>query len=474
MRWQRWAVGVVLGGLVVASVGQGVVASLRRKEHDRLQGQWAQVQAFDVARLGADIKLDTLINQGFDDGTIAYPALGATCDMESADLRRVDRLVAHDLLIDGGLRRLRRLMRAAVAVRLRDLGALSSYYHHPEGARLPITGGDFAAAESEVGRRLGTQAAAAPTVHYAPADAAVARLSRWSDQPLGISLLANTRLGPSRLDIDASRATVLPGTPDTVIARRGFTAYDINGTVRAGPASLALDPAHDPVIGHVDEADYLWAADRPDAVWIASGTVLSEVDGSGHVLAGPAPRASGVSGISVAAGPVLEGGKGLEVWAPGRIVCRLPDRSFPIAGRGDVLAWIDLTNEALVVSQVSRCDRRQIRLPAETIVAPGYLRSPGAISPDQTTLATVVLESTRSDLLLVNLATGQTQVWTPLDTVAPDVNFAWTSDSKRLFFNWARPGGEGQLWTGRLGDPAPSPLRLLDVGSGTTGLQVVP
>ncbi|HEX3538815.1 MAG TPA: hypothetical protein VHT75_00100, partial [Acidimicrobiales bacterium] len=281
---------------VAAAVGLPLRAHLARAELRWLERQSARTLADDRARADAEQKVRAFlaVSNGPPDQATVNTGLVGLYQEEQHRLAAV-RAQLHDaILVDGQLIAIRRDLVRAIDHRAPLLAGVAAYYRRGVDGTPPPNADDRTAADLlRVGRDLGAarthwhETTPAPTVDAAPYPAAVAavtRLSHWLDQPTGAVLFALTGHRLVRLDVDASRQTTTNVGPDgDVVVRRGYLAYI------AGGAAWAVGPDGSGPPRRLASANYLFAAENPDNVWVVDGSnsAATEIDGSGRVITGP-------------------------------------------------------------------------------------------------------------------------------------------------------------------------------------------
>jgi hypothetical protein len=274
-------------------------------------------------------------------------------------------------------------------------------------------------------------------------------------------LLALAPDGVFRLDVDASQAHQLTSSPvldGALIPRLGYVALFGSGSIFVQSTDFHTAPR---LIGHGDQA---FAADRPDALWIITDNSIGELDGTGRWLVPPVGYQGFASSISVRRGVVVHEPDGLIVWDPasGRTVCSLGTAGEPIAGSGNLLAWVEPQGQ-LYLTDVSSCQTRPVdQLDPATYL--GFLGAAGAVSPDGRTLAAYVGLQTGGlgdsfRLALIDVATGRVTVPDSPDRSATVEPIVWTADSTRVFFTISTSGGASLPAMYQVGQSAVTPLR---------------
>jgi hypothetical protein len=155
---------------------------------------------------------------------------------------------------------------------------------------------------------------------------------------------------------------------------------------------------------------------------------------------------------------------GLIVWDPGsgRTVCSLGTAGEPVAGSGDLLAWVEPQGR-MHLTDVSSCQTRSVeQLDPATYL--GFLGAAGAISPDGRTVAAYVALQTGGlgeafRLALVDVASGRVTVPNSPDRSATVEPIVWTADSQRVFFTISTSGGASLPAMYQVGQSAVTPMR---------------
>jgi hypothetical protein len=470
-RRRRWPVVTLVAVLVGFVLGVPIRSEIAKREFRWLAGRIAQYQALEQARQEA---IQTIDNAAFPgDEARAADAVFALSLEEASHLHQLDHSVAGALLVDGKLAQLRRAFRQLLNARQLNLRSSPALAPPVDASQQRVD--ELLASQHR--RFGGSHPRPTAAVHLHAADSTLAALHHWLDQPTGAHLLALGVDGVLRLDVDASQARRLTDSAvldGELIPRLGYVGLISNGKVLAEPIDLQGPPR---VIGHGVQA---FAADRPDAIWVITiDDTIGEIDGAGRQLVPPAAYQGFVSSTSVARGVVVHTQRdGLIVWDPasGRTACQLGMDGEPIAGSGDLLAWVDL-QAGLHLTDVSACRTRAVDRPDPPTYR-GFLGAAGALSPDGRTAACYVALRTGGQrqafrLALIDVASGRVtipQAPHGSSTVEP---IAWTSDSQRLFFTLSTPGGAAIPATYRLGQTALTPLRYRAV-PGFSVLAVLP
>jgi hypothetical protein len=432
-----------------------VRTEVAKREFRWLSGRIAQYHAIEDARQQAVQALSDAAFPG-DEARVSDATFALSLEA-SARLQQLDHSVAGAVLVDGKVAELRRAFRQLLAAR--RLAPANGFPLTPEVDE-PERRVDALLAAQAHRFATGSERRANP-IHFHAADGTIASLHHWLDQPTGVSLLALAPDGVFRLDVDASQADQLSSSPvldGALIPRLGYVALFGSGSIFVQPSDFQTAPR---LISHGDQA---FAADRPDALWVISDNSIGEVDGGGRWLVPPVSYQGFVSSISVRSGVVVHEPDGLVVWDPasGRTVCSLGTAGEPIAGSGDLLAWVE-TDGRLYLTDVSSCRTRPAdQLDPATYL--GFLGAAGAISPDGRTLAAYVAVQTGGlgdsfRLALVDVATGRVTVPAFPDRSATVEPIVWTADSTRVFFTISTSGGASLPAMYRLGQSGVTPMR---------------
>ena len=154
---RRWLPGAVVIVLVAFVSSVSVTAQLRASEFDHLERQWIQVLLRSRARIDAETSLLRLVDITPDQAVSS--AMIDTYGNEIAFIEWVDRDLRGQLIVDHGLRVLRRAMRSAVDLHLRELQAVESFYWDPgpPSQRPPEASRAFLVQSAEVSRQLDEQ-----------------------------------------------------------------------------------------------------------------------------------------------------------------------------------------------------------------------------------------------------------------------------------------------------------------------------
>jgi hypothetical protein len=432
-----------------------VRSEVAKHEFRWLSGRIAQYHAIEDAKQQAVQALNDAAFPG-DEARVSDATYALSLE-EAVRLHQLDHSVAGAVLVDGKVAGLRRAFRQLLAARQR--GPVDGFAVTP-GVDEPERRVDVLLAAQEHHFGTGSERLATP-IHFHAADGTIASLHHWLDQPTGVSLLALAPDGVFRLDVDASQAHQLTSSPvldGALIPRLGYVALFGGGSIFVQSADFAAAPR---LIGHGDQA---LAADRPDALWVITDDSIGELDRAGQWLVPPAAYQGFVSSISVRSGVVVHEPDGLVVWDPasGRTVCSPGSAGEPIAGSGDLLAWVD-PHGRLYLTNVSSCQTR----PADQLdraTSLGFLGAAGAISPDGRTLAAYVALQTGGlgdsfRLALIDIATGRVTVPDSPDRSATVEPIVWTADSTRVFFTISTSGGASLPAMYQLGQDSVTPLR---------------
>jgi hypothetical protein len=490
---RRWPIVVIAAAVVAAAVAAPVRDNLARRQLRWLERQWAQVVSDDNQRFTAEQGLSSY--RAVTDASQLDPDIAALYSEEAQRFETERQRVHGMLLVDHGLSRLRRELDTALDHRSALLAQVAAWYEHPTGGAAPPNADDQTATDiAQVETALRSQRThwrdpqPAPTAvaqPYRSATAALAHLSHWLDQPVGARLLSGSGPGTGqlvRLDVDASRVVALPSVESYATPRQGYLAYAAGGQVWAVAAD-GSGPRRRLAAG-----DRLFAADNPQAIWVAdsAASTLTEVDGAGRILLGPVTP-PGILDRATSAGLVVvdPDHPGIAVWNPAdaKFGCRFLSAGIvgggevlPLAAHGHLLAWASATGQ-LHLSDVATCADRSLAVANTTQAG---LQGAAAFSPDGLRLAVASyrpdpLGNDTYSLNLVDIWSGQVAE-VPLSVVltAPITALAWTPDGARLF--WMYSGlvdSSSLLETWRLGDRVARPLRAVRLDL-TPPLSVVP
>jgi hypothetical protein len=432
-----------------------VRSEVAKREFRWLSGQIAQYHAIEEAKQQGVQALNDAAFPG-DEARVSDATYALSLE-EAARLHQLDHRVAGAVLLDGKVAELRRAFRQLLAAR--QLAPVDGFPLTPGVDQPERRVHDLLAAQEH---RFGTgsERLAAPILLHA-ADATIASLHHWLDQPTGVSLLALAPDGVFRLDVDASHAYQLTSSPvldGALIPRLGYVALFGSGSIFVQSTDFHAAPR---LIGHGDQA---FAADRRDALWVITDNSIGELDGTGRWLVPPVGYQGFASSISVRSGVAIHEPDGLIVWDPAsrRTVCSLGTAGEPIGGSGNLLAWVEPQGQ-LYLTDVSSCQTRPVdQLDPATYL--GFLGAAGAISPDGRTLAAYIALQTgsRGDsfrLALVDVATGRVTVPDSPDRSATVEPIVWTTDSASVFFTISTSGGASLPAMYRLGQSSVTPLR---------------
>jgi hypothetical protein len=493
-RWPAMVLAVVVVASAVAFVSR---ANLARRQLPWLQRQWAQALADDGERFTAEQHLNRY--RAVTDASPLDADIAVLYREEQRRFGAIHGRVHRALLVDPGLSALRSDIQLALDHRGILLAHVADWYEHPTAGPPPLNADDQTAADMvRINDTLRGQQVrwgdhgAAPTVSappYSGVSAALAHLSHWLDQPVGVVLVSGSA-SPGQivgLEVDASREVALPPAGDYPTLRRGYLAYVSASKVWA----VAPDGSGAPRL--LADGEGLFPADDPGAIWVVDtlSSTVTEFDGTGRVLLGPR-RPPGSLNMATSAGLVVVGPyqPGIAVWNPaaGAFGCRFNSpnspnspsspsspnspnspsygngQPLPLAARGNLLAWASNTGQ-LHLSDASSCVDRT---PAIANTTQGGLQGAAAFSSDGRRLA---VASYRQDpqgkdtytLSLVDVASASvTDVPITETATAPISAVAWTPDGTRLFWMYSGLfGSSSRLETWRLGDPVARPLRAI-------------
>jgi hypothetical protein len=282
----------------------------------------------------------------------------------------------------------------------------------------------------------------------------------------------------------------MTGTTEPVVARAGYVA-----AVTPSGAAVAKAPAVPAPLTELGLAGQILPAVQLDAVWlVAAGpdsttglptTTVTEVDGNGRRLAGPArvPDGETVTGGVTAEGLVVTAGGGrLAVWDPAsghqRLATAAP--ASLLAASGDLLAWQPQDDTVIDVTDLRTGTTSSVRLPQGNMIVPAtdVAATTCALSPDGGRLACPVLVLPRRGavadpyhLAVIGLGGGSVRV-SPAAVARENPHpLVWAADGSRL---WGIvPTEQGSLLaTWPSGAPSARELRFR-VQDALTGLAVV-
>ncbi|MGH9127318.1 MAG: hypothetical protein ACRDZ8_21750 [Acidimicrobiales bacterium] len=491
LRGHRRAV-IITAAVVMLLVAATVAATvpgrrwLIRRQLSELDRQWKAANEDDLGRFHAEEQLEAYSPVGA--GPQVAAALAGVYREERAALLARRSGLAGAVLVDHGLSRLRGQMVEAVGDEAALLAKWAASYQAETGTfslldtstQFEGVGVEYQQADShllaELDRwRVSASPSPAPPTYPAARDA-LAKLSRWLDQPTGTVLLAGSAVDGTltRLDVDASRAspTSAPVGYD-LVSRAGFLAYTTGEQVMAVGADGSGSPRT------LAAGSIVFAATDPADVWVSSATTddglqTSEVDGTGRLLAGPFPTPGTAVGATTA-GLVIDQGPGLEVWDPltGAVRCRVttPGEVGTLATQGDAVAWLG-GQDRLGVTDLGSC-RNVLTLPLQPMGDP-LSRLVVAFSPNGKTLAVSGVLPTANEgpapVELVDVASGQVTEppAVPAGTGPADqavTAMAWSADGQRLWWLCASEFAnvESYLLTWRVGDPSVQILRAVNL-----------
>jgi hypothetical protein len=486
-RRRRWWWLVPVIAVLALAVAFPVRAAVGRAELRGLEGRWRASQS--------------LINDGFAEITRLRAAAGpsftsaipAVFQEQADDLQRMLNATRAQLVLDPPLAGLRRQMAQALQREVTDLRRDWHYWQRPDGSPEPadLTTMSFDA-QSRVERALSAQLKRLSLQPAEPrsvpplraAVAALARLNRIADQPIGARLVASTAAGLFRIDIDKNRvdplelAGVRPIQILQLLPRAGFVVIGAVG--RNGPESRIYELYVVPStftgpVTDLGAIDALVAGDRPDTYWVRrpDGTA-AELDGNGQVVRGPVPvelpygsqLVGGTSsGLVIAIRAPSGQAFSLEIINPNHPAApaRVVGSGVPLVTCGDRLVWFENDEPVRVhlTDVISGVDRTID--PGPQVWPDGFW----ACSPDNTKVAGAWFSLTNKPLDIpgvIDLSTGKLQLTTGggLDTQPGTTSMAWTYDGDRVFFlgTLSSSGGRQDPMTFRPGDPDVVHLRL--------------
>jgi len=268
---------------------------------------------------------------------------------------------------------------------------------------------------------------------------------------------------------------------------------------------VAKPPALPAGVTELGLAAQILPAIEPDAVWlVAAGpdtatglptTTVTEVDGNGRRVAGPAlvPNGAGVTGGVTAEGLVIDGGGGrLAVWDPAtghqRLVTRVP--ATLLAATADQVAWQTDDNGVVEVTDLGTGTTSSLQLPRGNVVLPvtDVASTTCAFAPDGGQLACpVAVLSSAGDtsgavaqdplivdpfhVAMITLGDGSVRVSSGAVGRADPHPLVWSADGSRLWtIVTSDQGSLVAAWAP--GTPSAHELRFR-VGQTLTGLAVV-
>jgi hypothetical protein len=433
-----------------------------------------------------------------DDQPIVDGALARADRAQAAGYARLERALETSPFLDGSTRHLVASVRALLRARVLDLEALAAWRLRPAGSRGPQPSDPSPA--SNVAGQHALAAAARHAGHPTPIPTAPSPtlnldLTRWSDASTGTLLAVGDNSAVDLVDVDthSSFDVQLTGTAGQVVARAGYVA-----AVTPSGEAVAKPPTLPAGVTHLGRAGQILPAIEPDAVWLvavgpdtATGmptTTVTEVDGNGRRLAGPAfvPNGAFVTGGVTGNGLVIEdtGGR-LAVWDPAtgdrRLVTSVP--AILLAASADRLAWQADDNSVVEATDLGTGTTNSVQLPQGNVILSDtdVASTTCAFAPDGGQLACpVVVLSSVGDrsaavdpfhLAVINLGDGSVRVSPGAVGRADAHPLVWSGDGSRLWTIVASEQGS-LLASWATGTPSAHELRFR-VQQTMTGLAVV-
>lgn len=460
------AIGVALA--VTAGLAATIVATIRSAPGDpaasarALVAAWYRATAITDAADRAALRVRVLVPIG--DVATTFRALR---DIRMEERRRLAAVRARvdDIDADADVAPARNDVRRALTLRERRARLAAEFFAaNATGARnftdierrVAITGRDATDSVEEVRRRYDVDRTAAPTTDLPSAalTRALGPYGRVVDAPLGIRLVLVVDRHVVELDPDVGAAGR--------VRERQFAAERLvalgDGTVLAthpdGVRPVARAGAPVEISGPISHGTP-FPSRRPDAAWITTPYVATEIRTTGEEIAGPfrVPTdrfaVAAVSTGLVVFGTEPDGTPTLAAWSPpGQDVRPLANGWF-VAARGDTLAVSPCTPPSspadctLAVIDVRTGRTRPVPPPDD-----GEWRyDVGAISPDRRWLA-VAAESSRAErgLLLVELDSLRSRLVRVASRADLPHSLVWDVNGRvfalqgRTGASWARPG----------------------------------
>lgn len=479
-RWP-WAVGAIVAALAIVAAGPGRTYLIGR-EYESLAHRFGEVTALETQRQ----ELMNTIGRAAppSDRALAVRTDAALYAQEIVRLEDVDRQMAGQLTVGGGLAHLRRTMESGIGALVANLRAVRA--HGLAAAAAATSDGSWSSGSPEVpepgpaaqarlaqadrllvadGHRLHQPlpATVGGRMELTAAVPTLAKLHHLLDGRPPITLAVPAPTGLTVLDLHSNRAGAIAlgsGAATWAVARRGWLAVQAGGRLWAVPPGAISrlgrrsrsTRTRSPGPVDLGPASEIMAAARPDTVWVAqpSGgrTVAVEVDRSGRPLAGPTalPPRTSLAGVALTQGLVLAGDRGFLVWDPesGRIRHLPPACALAVAGQGSLFAWTTCwPDPVLHVTNLATGVDRVVAAPAGSAPAPIAPGLPdGAFSPDGRTLAVPWQQAssagTGAALGLVDVASGRIAIRplptaAALDVVSPATT-TWAPSGRWVFF----------------------------------------
>jgi hypothetical protein len=466
-------------GVLALAIAFPVRAAVGRAEVRGLERRWQASQSLISEGFAQIHQLRTAAGSSF------ASVIPAVFDEQANDLQQLLNQTRSQLVLDPPVAGLRRRIAQALQLEVSDLRRDTQYWRGPQTAAEPayLTARSFDA-QSRVERTLSSQLArlslrpaaprAAPTLKAAAA--ALARLSRIADQPIGARLV-----GLFTIDVDANRidpVQLVGGKPLEVlqfVPRAGFVLMRAVG--RYGPnnpvAELwAAAPSFTGPVTDLGPVDAVVAGERPDTYWVSTPDGnASELDGSFRVVRGPVELppdnllvGATPAGLLIAIRAPSGQSFTLEIIDPGHPLApyRLVGSGVPLAVCGTQLIWFDNGARALVhwTDTANHVDHT---------IDPGPSAWPDGVwtcSPDNTRVAGAWFSLTNRPLDypgVIDLRSGHLELTTGggLDTQPGASSTVWTFAGDRVFFLGTLSSGSRQdPITFRPGDPDLAHLRL--------------
>ncbi len=481
--------------IIAVVVGGPVRSWLAREATKRVARAYAQYRGYEEERQQLMGRLNGVSVP--DDEHAVDGAVAALYREEAAQLRRLRPTLGAGFVLDTSGRHLASAMGAALGARAADLEADATWWAAPEG-RGPappdpsLAGGQaLDHAVALLVDRLHATGLHLPNDAPMPlhaADSTLVQLGHWADLPTGAVLFVGDGGALDRLDVDASTSDTValgghfgPSGLRTIIGRAGWVAALTDDAVvvaipgRGQPQVLAR------------EADAVFAAERPDAVWVLTPRGLTEMDGRGDLLVPgwqAVPDAVVTTGLA-ADGFVIGTRAGtIQVWSPlsGAFRAVTTKPSVLLASQGDTVVWEDapasvetasvpvhVTDLATGRDSVVR-GPLDVGFPSATDHNP-WTATPCAFSPDGELVAcpdlTHGIAGAPGDtyqLAVINVRTATSTVIAGATSDQPEEPVVWTADSQRVFMVTSGAGA-GYIATWARNAAAAVELRFRPVGA---------
>jgi hypothetical protein len=457
---RRLVAAVLVAGGVVAAVAVAQNALDRRATRRAV----AVLDAYEGGNYLLNVSSVSALHTMVPDDQAAVDAGLARADRaEAAGYGRLERDLESSPFLDGSTRHLVASVRGLLRSRVADLDALAAWRLRPAASRGPQPADPSPASNAASRRALGAAArhAGHPTpLPSAPLPSLGVDLTRWSDAPTRTWLAVGDSEAVQLVHVDASSSfdLQLTGTSGAVVARAGYVA-----AVTPSGAAVAKAPAVPGTVTELGLAGQILPAIEPDAVWlVASGpddtatgrptTTVTEVDGNGRRIAGPAliPNTGDVTGGVTGDGLVIDGGGGrLAVWDPAtglqRVVTAVP--ATLLAASADRLAWQPDDNGVVEVTELRTGATTTVTLPPGNVILPAtdVDATTCAFSPDGGRLACPVAVLSSGGLIsgppdadpyhlaVIGLGNGSVQVSPGAVGRADPHPLVWGADGSRLW-----------------------------------------